>query len=307
MAAKDGRYWMNLINFAVEVKNINQETGAEFNDLSSMLSMIPKATYTKRQSNPIPQTGMTLGAMQDTENFVLQEMSGAADLFSVYPISVQSGGRDTPGRMPLVQVSPDNEIFANPKLIFTQSASIEGDLLGVQVVNVTRADYHDGGVDDDGKTLPQAYRGTGLSVKRVGGKDRPLELSAYQGSGNRVVVVGFTVDGSPSNAPISFSSFKWDPNVGYWVLWDDYEQAPRYAPEGLSAFTPVSTLMPIMIVSGVYTKKEQQELHEALMLRGQNEFGQPFGDPKGFGDFLKKAIGVITIIGKVAGFLGTLL
>jgi len=301
-AAKEGRFWMNLVNFAVEIKNINQETGAEFNDLSSMLSMMPKATYTKRQSNPVLETGFSLGPMQDTENFVLQKMAGSADLFAVAPISVQAGAKNIPGQIPLNAATRDVDVYDG--LVYTQSATVEGDLFGVHVVNVTRANY---GESQTGKETPKTYVGTGLSVKRVGGHDRPLDLRNYQGQGNRLIIVGMTVSATPVDPAISMCSFKWDTNTGYWILWDDFEQAPRAAPDKLTAFTPLSTKMPVMIVSGVYTREEELQLQEELMARGQNEYGQPFGQPKGFGDFLKKAIGVITIVGKVANFIGTLL
>jgi len=312
MQAKESRLWMNLINFAVEIKNINQETGAEFNALSSMLSMMPKATYTKRQSNPIPPTGSVIAGMQDTENFVLQEMAGAGDLFSVYPISVQSGGKQIPGSSPLQDVSVPHSVFGKQgyEVDFIQSAMNEGDLFGVETVAVSRDNYNVSSNEHGGKAMPSAYEGTGLCVKRVGGNLRPLELRNYQGGGNRLVIVGFNVDGLSSDAPISYSSYKWDQNTGYWMLWDDDYQGPRRAPDELvimENFTPVSTRMPIMVVQGVYTKKEQLEMHEALMQRGQNDYGQPFGDPRGFGTFLKKAIGVLTVVGQVAGYLGTLL
>lgn len=310
MQAKESRLWMNLVNFAVEIKNINQETGAEFNDLSSMLSMIPKATYTKRQSNPIPPTGSTIAGMQGSENFVLQEMAGAGDLFSVYPISVQSGGKLAPGSRPLVSASGPHKVFEleGYEVSFIQSAVNEGDLFGVEVVPVSRDNYTSS--NEGGKSVPASYSGTGLCVKIVGGHLRPLELKTYQGAGNRVVIVGFNVDGVLANSPISYSSYKWDQNTGYWMLWDDDYQVPRRAPEELiimENFTPVSTRMPLMIVKGVYTKKEQLEMHKALLQRGQNDYGQPFGDPRGFGTFLKKAIGVLTVVGQVAGYLGTLL
>lgn len=311
MQAKEGRLWMNLVNFAVEIKNINQETGAEFNDLSSMLSMMPKATYTKRQSNPIPPSGSVIAGMQDTENFVLQEMAGAGDLFSVYPISVQSGGKQVPGSSPLRDVSAPFYVFEKQgyELSFIQNALNEGDLFGVEVVPVDRANY-DGRSEHGGKIMPSSYSGVGLCVKKTGGNLRPLELRNFQGGGNRLVIVGFNVDGMLSNSPISYSSYKWDQSAGYWMLWDDDYQVPRRAPEELiimENFTPVSTRMPLMVVEGVYTKKEQLEMHEALLQRGQNDYGQPFGDPRGFGTFLKKAIGVLTVVGQVAGYLGTLL
>jgi len=297
---KESRVWINLITFAVVIRNINQETGAAYNDEASILEARPKALYTKRKSNPIVESGMTL-TMQATENFVLQALTGYADLYMVDPVNAAGGNRAALDIKDNIykSVADDMQIFRGGDVdaTFIQDAVREGDLLGVKKVLVTKA----------GQPHSRAYFGAGLIVKRVGGNERPLELSSRQSGGSRLIIMGFNVSASSGSSQVFFSNWKWDPNVGHWVLWDDYEQQARYADDSLMDFTPISTGMPVVLIEGVYTREEREEMERQLLAIGVNEHGQPYGKPKAFGDFIRKAISVLEVVGKVAGFVGTLL
>jgi len=297
---KESRVWINIITFAVVIKNINQETGAPYSVDASILEARPKAMYTKRKSNPIVESGVTL-TKQSSENFVLQGLTGYTDLYMVDPVNAAGGNKKMIDMKDNIykSVAADMEVFRGGDVdaTFIQDAVREGDLLGVHRVLVTKKD----------QTHAKSYYGAGLIVKRVGGNERPLELSSRQSGGNRLIIMGFNVAANPGEAQIYFSNWKWDPNVGHWVLWDDYEQQARYSDDSLMDFTPVSTGMPIMLIEGVYTKMEKEEMTRKLLAVGFNEHGQPYGKPKGFGDFLRKAVSVLEVVGKVAGFIGTLL
>lgn len=297
---KESRVWINIITFAVVIKNINQETGAAYNDEASILEARPKALYTKRKSNPIVESGMTL-SMQATENFVLQALDGYSDLYMVDPVSATGGNRAAIDMKDNIykSVAADMEVFRGGDVdaTFIQDAVREGDLLGVHRVLVTKAS----------QPHAKSYYGAGLIVKRVGGNERPLEMSSRQSGGARLIIMGFNVAASPSSPQVFFSNWKWDPNVGHWVLWDDYEQQARYADDSLMDFTPISTGMPVMLIEGVYTKMKKEEMERKLLAIGVNEHGQPYGKPRAFGDFLRKAVSVLEVVGKVAGFIGTLL
>jgi hypothetical protein len=301
---KESRVWINLITFAVVVKNINQETGAAYNTEASILEARPKALYTKRKSNPILESGQTL-TMQSTENFVLQALDGYSDLYMVDPVSAAGGNKASLDMKDNIykSVAQDMEVFRGGDVdaTFIQDAVREGDLLGVHRVLVTKKN------DDHQQQHVKSYYGAGLIVKRVGGNERPLELSSRQSGGARLIIMGFNVAASPNSPPVFFSNWKWDPNVGHWVLWDDYEQQARYADDHMTDFTPISTGMPVMLIEGVYTKMEKEEMERKLLAIGYNSLGQPYGKPKAFGDFLRKAISVLEVVGKVAGFIGTLL
>lgn len=298
---KDGRVWINLITFAIVLKNINQETGVAYNTEASILEARPKALYTKRKSNPLIESGQTL-TMQSTENFVLQALDGYTDLYMVDPVSTAGGTKEDMRDNVYKRAAGELEIFRGGDVdaTFIQDAIREGDLLGVHRVLVTKK-------DDCQQQHVKAYYGSGLIVKRVGGNERPLELSSRQSGGARLIVSGFNVAASPNSPQVFFSNWKWDPNVGHWVLWDDYEQQARYADENLPDFTPISTGMPIILLQGVYTKDEREEMERRLLETGYSPLGQPYGKPKAFGDFLRKAISVIEVVGKVAGFIGTFL
>jgi hypothetical protein len=299
MEGKDGRLWMNMITFAVETKNINQKTGEAPNALAGMVSMIPKMHYSKRKSNPIVPPGQIL-TTQDTDNYGLMLLDGADDLFSVYPISVQSGFAQGIGENPLQKYSTDHSIFGSSpgSTSFIQDAAREGDYIGVKPVLVNMA--RDGGE-------PRAYTTAGLTVAFRGGAPRPLNLPTRQGWGTRLIIPGFCIPASPGNATVYYSYWKWDTASGFWVLWDDYEQVARYASSDLTNFTPINTYVPILCISGVLGYSEQDEERTELLKLGKNQFGQAYGDPRGFGSFLRKAISVLTIVGQVAGYIGGLL
>merc|ERR1712029_602147 len=101
-----------------------------------------------------------------------------------------------------------------------------------------------------GQPHSRAYFGAGLIVKRVGGNERPLELSSRQSGGSRLIIMGFNVSASSGSSQVFFSNGKWDANVGRRVLWDDYEQQARYADDSLMDFTPISTGMPVVLIEG---------------------------------------------------------
>lgn len=61
----------------------------------------------------------------------------------------------------------------------------------------------------------------------------------------------------------------------------------------------------MILLRGVHTKKEKEELidkHIGLY----NEFGQPYGRPKSFGTFIRKAFSVIEVVAKVTAAIATL-
>jgi len=259
---KDGRVYMNLLCFGVEVKNINENTGAAYAPESEVVSLIPRVLYTKRQSNPQLNAGESL-IVQSEVNFALQELSGFKDMYSVHPVSAMGGARggDKTRLLPFLDPGKDLPIFDGTEITcaFIQDAVREGDLLGVKKVLVTRD--------------KKSYNSCGLITKRVGGKERPLEMKTRQGGGSRLIVMGLNVASNPASAAVSFSYYKWDATVGYWILWDDFEQQPRYCPDNFPDFTPVSAGMPICYLDGVYTKKQKEEMLALMAADGISELG----------------------------------
>jgi len=293
---KDNRVWINMMVFAVIIKNVNQETGLPYSEDASILEARPKALYTKRKSNPIIAPTDTL-AKQSEENFVLQGMDGYTDLYAVEPVSVE-GSQYSALKNEFGSPAAAVPVFTGEcNLSWIQEAFAEGDLLGAQKCMVSR--------EVDGRT--QSYYTLGLITKRVGGNLRPLDLRSRQGIGTRLIIPGFNVNASPGGDSVFYSNWKWDQNSGHWVLWDDYEQMARYADDRFNDFTPVSTAMPMLFLDGVYTREQREEMMAATLLKGANEFGQPYGKPKGFGEFLRKAISVIEVVAKVAGAIGAVL
>merc|ERR1711874_758083 len=85
---KDGRLWMNMITFCVEMKNVSSLTGQFIPENAEVVTIIPKTRYWKRKSNPIPpdaDTGMTI-TMQDDEHFGFSTLGGIEDLYKVEPV-----------------------------------------------------------------------------------------------------------------------------------------------------------------------------------------------------------------------------
>jgi len=302
---KEGRVWINMLTFCVVIKNINQDTGVVYNPSSSILEARPKALYTKRKSHPIVKATDTL-IMQSTENFVLQAMEGYTDLFAVDPVNAVGGSPITPSGENPISIAPQLDVFRGGDIdaTFIQDAAIEGELLGFAKVLVTDKDPR--GADGQ-PTHPHSYYTLGLKVKRIGGHDRPLELSKRQSGGARLIIMGLCGMSNPKPPQSFFSYWKWNANVGHWILWDDFEQIARYVDDDFGPFTPVSAAMPVMLIENVYTKAERFEMEEALIQTGFNALGQPYGRPQAFGKFLRLAISVLEVVGKVAGFAGTLL
>jgi hypothetical protein len=305
---KEGRVWINIITFCVVMKNVNQETGGAYNKDASILEARPKALYTIRKSHPQIPTGGTL-VQQDTENFVLQAMSGYTDLFSVDPVSAIGGSPVVPaGQIPR-SIAPQKDIFRGGDIdaTFIQDAAIEGDLIGFAKVLVTSKTPRPGVTYLDHPHPPYSYYTAGLKIKRIGGHDRPLELSGRHAGGHRLIVMGLNSMSNPKAPQIYYSYWKWNANVGHWILWDDFEQQARYVDENLAQITPVSSAMPIVLLENVYTKEERLEIEEELIKTGFSATGLPYGRPQSFGEFLRKAISVLEVVGKIAGFTGTLL
>lgn len=284
----DSRVWNNLLTFCVEIKNINDSTGAAIASLASVVSMIPKVHYTKRKSNPAPPVGYTL-KIQGTDNFQLHALTGADDLYAVDAVPAQVLNTavltsDVDRRNASAEIVLDD----NTSYIF--DAMIEGDLIGTQRVQARRG--------------TKVYNTIGLVVKKIGGNDRPLEISTRQGIGTRLIVPGMCTN---VRGGCSYSYFKWDQGLGHWVLWDDYEQSPRAIDGDGSLLTPLTTRMPCFFLKGVYTVQEKEELIRVARETGRSVNGQPFGEPKGFGEVLRSAISVIVVVGKVPTSIGTLL
>jgi hypothetical protein len=293
--AQEGRLWINICTFCVVIDNINQETGAAFANKAEIVELRPKAVYTKRKSVVTKDSQMTY-TDQIQENFVLMEMAGFDDLYAVDPVDAYTNfySKDV-SRLGGNNAGTGTDIITGGEsdVRWTQEAYREGDLIGVDKVNITK----------DAKS----YTGVGLVIKKTGGNARPVDLNNFQAGGTRLIIPGFNVAESPGYAPVFFSYFKYDPNVGHWVLWDDYEERPRYADDDLNQFTPCSAAIPIMVIEDVYTKKEKEEQLQLALELGTNQFGQPYGRPRGFGTFLKKALSILEVVAKVGGFIGTLL
>jgi len=286
---KDQRLWMNMITFCVEMKNINPATGSYFPENEEIVTIIPKTRYWKRKSNPIlgdGDSGVTI-EMQGTENFGFATLTGISDLYTVTPIDAMGGTlvktKDYDGRY-----VRDSVIFANRpgRVVFCQDAYNEGDLLGVSGFN-----YGD-------------YTTAQLMVrKRVGDVFEPLQLSSRQAQNTRVIVPGLCVASETRNSILSYSYFQYhvDPRGGgRWLLWDEDANEPRGVDPGLGIETLVSAYTPLMVIEGLNTPKVEK------FYGFYSEYGQPYGDPKGFADFIKTTISVISVISRVATLVGGL-
>lgn len=282
------RLWMNMLCFCVEIKTVDPNTGLAYPANQEVVSLIPKARYSKRKSNPIPLSdaeGKTMSiGMQGTENFGFATLEGIRDLYTVNPVDAMGGGLLT--KEYNSRYVRDNIMFSTRpgRVLYCQDAYNEGDLLGVGGHNL--GDY----------TTAQ------LMVKRS--KDNaffPLQLPSRQADNIRVMVPGLCLSSDDRDPAYSYSYFKFvrkeGEEEGAWLLWDEDASEPRQVDPGLGIETTVSAFTPLMVVEGLNSPK-------AEVFQGfYSVYGQPYGDPKGFMEFLKTTISVINVISKVATFV----
>lgn len=284
------RLWMSMITFCVEMRNINPETGAVFPENEEIVTIIPKTRYWKRKSNPIPpdeDSGITI-EMQGTENFGFATLGGITDLYTVNPIDAMGGtlvkGKDFDGRY-----VRDSIMFATRpgRVVHCQDAFNEGDLLGIGGYNTGE------------------YVTAQLMIKQRLGGFVPLQLPSRQATTTRLLVPGLCVSSEDRDSAFSYSYFKFEVDMGTgegrWILWDEQAGEPRGVDPGLGIETTMSAYTPIMVIEGLNKPKIER------FYGYYSEFGQPYGDPKGFADFIKTTISVISIISKVATFVGGLI
>jgi len=288
---KNERLWMNMITFCVEMRNINPVTGTVFPENEEIVTIIPKTRYWKRKSNPIPpdeDLGITI-EMQGSENFGFATLGGITDLYTVNPIDAMGGAlvktKDFDGRY-----VRDSVMFATRpgRVVYCQDAFNEGDLLGIGGYNL--GDY----------TTAQL-----MVRKRFGDVFEPLQLPSRQAKNIRVLVPGLCISSEDRDPAFSYSYFKFEMNEetgeGRWILWDEDANEPRGVDPGLGIETTMSAFTPLMVLDGLNTPKVEK------FYGYYSEFGQPYGDPKGFADFIKTTISVISVISKVATFVGGLI
>jgi len=287
---KDGRLWMNMITFCVEMKNVSSLTGQFIPENAEVVTIIPKTRYWKRKSNPIPpdaDTGMSI-TMQDDEHFGFATLGGIEDLYKVEPVdamgAVMADSQVLDGRY-----VRDKVLFASRpgRVTLCQDAYNEGDLLGVAGLNLGD------------------YTTAALKVRaRFGDLYEFLKLTTRRAENVRVLIQGLSVASDDRDPTFSYSYFKFDADVvegGAWILWDEDRKQPRSADPKLGIETVMSTFVPLMVIEGLQQPKLEK-------FQGfYNIHGQPYGEPKAFGDFITKTISVISVISKIASFAGSLL
>jgi hypothetical protein len=288
---KSERLWMNMITFCVEMKNISNMTGSVIPEVAEVLTIIPKSRYWKRKSNPVPfDEDLSIAIeMQDGENFGVATLGGISDLYKVTPIDC-SGGGDADGGGGQVLDSRyvrDNVQFTTSpgRVIQCQDAYNEGDLLGIAGLNLGD------------------YTTAALKVRtRAAGTYEYLKLMSRRSDNIRIMVQGLNISSDDRDPSFSYSYFKFVKELGddgAWVLWDEDREEPRSADPKLGIETVLSSFVPITVINGLRKKPISYEGR-------YNTFGQPYGDPKNFADFIKKSISIIGVISKIAvatGFL----
>jgi hypothetical protein len=283
---KDMRLWMNMITFCVEMKNVSSLTGSVIPENAEVVTIIPKTRYWKRKSNPIPpdaDSGVTLD-FQDDENFGFQTLGGIEDLYKVQPVDAM--GSTPPASGLDGRYVRDKVLFsANPgRVVLCQDAYAEGDLLGIAGLNIGD------------------YTTAALKIRnRFGSVYEFLKMKSRVAENVRLVVQGLTVASDERDPTFSYSYFKFVKEYadeGAWVLWDEDRKQPRSADPKMGIETVMSSFVPIMVIEGL------QHLHPDRFKGYSNVHGQPYGDPQPFaeGEFITKAISVISVISRVAVF-----
>jgi hypothetical protein len=307
------RVWINMIAFAVVTRNTNIETGVAYNDDTAIVELRPKMLYTRKKSHPITEQSITT-TYQSKENFALTALAAFDDLYTVYPINVKGSSRIPDAQH--MNVPMDFEIFGDATecpMAITRQQVREGDLIGYHEVQL-----HPPEKDRSGKHLKHGgipkdapHHAIGLTVAKVGGGSRPLEMSDYQTGGYRLCIPGLNINSGdihpsysgPMAGPIT-SWWKYDRASGYWLLFDEVQQAPVWVADPLDGQEICSTQMPVFIVSGVYNKQEKEEQLNEIMLRGVSEHGLKYGTPNPWGTVVRKSVSVIEVVGKVGGNAG---
>lgn len=286
---KEERLWMNMITFCVEMKNVSSLTGDVIPENAEVVSIIPKTRYWKRKSNPLPYDASENIEVkfQSDQNYAFQTLDGGAtDLYKVEPIDAQ-GSAPVGAKLLDGRYVRDQVLFgARPgRTVLCQDAYNEGDLLGVAGLKLK--DYSTAALKIRKRDQSQSF---GF-----------LQMPTRQGENIRLLVQGLNVSSDDRDPTFSYSYFKYvenvAPTISAWVLWDEERNEPRSADPKLGIETVVSAFIPIMVLEGLRKPK--------LNLEGRfSENGQPYGAPKAFSDFIKTSVSVISVISKIAGFVG---
>lgn len=281
------RSWVNMIAFCVVTKNINLSSGDPFSDSAAILEARPKAMYTRRKNHPVVDDLVTIN-MQSKENFQLNALGGFSDLYEVFPVDV-TGSK-----------SPDSGEVYNSFTIFEGESNCmmirqqcqEGDLMGYQTLPLSE-DRHI----------------VGLTVRRLGGALKPLTLEGRQDFGNRLIIPGLNINfgniheqyDGPMSGPIT-SYWRFDPALGYWCLFDESKQENAEVIHPLDKGTYVSSLIPIILMDGVYTKEQREAKMKALIeTGGTNLHGLSFGLPDVWGSKVRASVSTVEVVGKISG------
>jgi hypothetical protein len=294
---EEARLWINLCTFGIVIKDINQQTGTSYAPASSVVEAMPKATYTKRKSNPVLLPGVELD-YQAQENFVLQKMdNGFSDLYNVDVVDVSSTGQigdhfyRRPGRQ--LDIFPGGDVQAT----YIQDAIAEGPLLGIHKVLAKN-------IEGNNVTI------AGLTISEYDGEETPLSLRFRRATGNRLLVPALTLSNLPTTSygemVESFSNFKWHEESSHWVLWDEKTEQPVVVNKTLTNLTPISAGIPMVLLRGVHTKLEKEQQIQ-MYIGLTNVHGQPYGRPQSFGTFIRKAFSVIEVVAQIASVIKTLL
>lgn len=282
------RLWLNIIAFCVVVKNTNFETGAAYDPETSIVEARPKAMYTRRKNHPLPVSGIL--TEQSDKNFEVCTLGGFSDLYEVYPTDATE-----PAIKPYAGAYPHKPIWAGEGLSecnFVRDQIVEGDQLGMTTIPT-------------GSTHHLA----GLTVRKLGGPAKPLNLGSLQGYANRIIVPGLCVNSGditpawngPMAGPIT-SVWRWDGTKGYWLLFDEQTQQNKGVIHPLDHGTYVSTLDPIIHMTGIYNKEERAaHLKKLIESGGVNQHGLRFGNPDPWGTPIRNSVAVVEVVGKVSG------
>jgi len=283
------RMWMNCITFCVEIKNVNPATGDGFDLEAEIVSLVPKAKYWKRKTNPLPLADGDKMVIQDSQNFCFNELGqpdsssghqGLIDLYHVDAINVESSKATSNID---AHYAADKVIFAaSPgRTLFCQDAANEGTLFGIAAINLGK------------------YASAYLMVKNFEGVFVPLQLHSRRGADKRVMVPGLTLASDNRDATFSYSYFKWDPTViigddhhGGWMLYDENTRENRECDPTLGIETVISSYCPLMIIDGVNAPKKD---YDGFV----SPYGQAYGSPKNFGKWIAYAGSVFNILSRV--------
>jgi hypothetical protein len=306
---------MTQCQFAVEIDDINPSTGTAHADDAVMLSIIPKAAYTKRQVHPTVAASTELGGPQ-IPNFFLEKIgAGASYLYDVNPVPIPNGELMST-RSGHAFFEKNSNLFSDPPAFYTRSARSEGNTLGVNMMQVKiDEEGHYSRVPDEEKIHQEpdeSQKDYLARVEKLGitflkalcvsneGNTSELRLASEQTPNARLIVPGLNLtNGSSHLYPDiipnfgGMSYFAWMPHLMAWVQWSEFLSGPASSSPFEEGFpVALSTTVPLMVIN------------EAVYMPGvTNEFGQRIGNAGIFGTTLAAILSILVTVGKASAMI----